>query len=164
MRAIVLGLTALALAACSQTVVSGGVARTPLPSTAQSEWPFPQAPRGSAIAPPGAGAAAQSAPPEGAGAGGIDFGRWRSADADAYSAQFQTQMRARYANQEVSYIRSNLQANGFACEEGGTLTLQCRIEISERQCSYDWYVVLDREHAPPAAGFDAVCPQTRTSR
>jgi hypothetical protein len=64
-------------------------------------------------------------------------------------------MRARYANQEVSYVRADLEANGFACEDAARL--DCRIEIMERQCAFDWYVVIERNRAEPIAGYDVMC-------
>jgi hypothetical protein len=64
-------------------------------------------------------------------------------------------VRARYANQEVSYIRTDLERNGFACEQSGRL--ECRIEIMERQCAVDWYVVIERAGAQPIAGHDVMC-------
>lgn len=141
---ILIAAAAAALAACA----SGA----PEPET-DAVSPFPVE-RG-AVPPPPAPGAAQAAPPEGTGAGGIDFGPWRNADPAAYGPAFQSQMRARYANQEVSYIRADLERNGFACEDGGRL--DCRIEIMERQCAFDWYVVLENGRAEPAAGFDLMC-------
>jgi hypothetical protein len=64
-------------------------------------------------------------------------------------------MNARYANQEVSYIRADLEANGFACQDGPRL--HCRIETMERQCAFDWYVVVERARDQPIAGFDIMC-------
>lgn len=110
--------------------------------------------RGTALPPPAAAEARQSAPPEGQGPGGIDFGQWRGADPAVYAPALQTQVRARYANQEISYIRADLERNGFACTESGRL--DCRIEIMERQCAHDWYVVVERGREP-VAGFDLMC-------
>jgi hypothetical protein len=116
--------------------------------------PFPVA-RGSALPPPAPSPGGHAAPPEGAAAAGVDFGQWRGADPATYGPAFQTQMRARYANQEVSYIRADLERNGFACEQSGRL--ECRIEIMERQCAIDWYVVVERNRAEPIAGHDVMC-------
>jgi hypothetical protein len=135
-----------ALAACA-----GGGA--PLGSE-EAANPFPVA-RGSALAPPEPGRAGQTAPPEGTGAGGLEFGQWRGADPATYAPAFQERVRARYANQEVSYIRADLERNGFACEQSGRL--ECRIEIMERQCAIDWYVVVERAGAQPIAGHDVMC-------
>ena len=63
-------------------------------------------------------------------------------------------MRARYAGQSAVQIRTDLEANGFACEDGGRL--DCRIEIMERECAHDWYVVVERGREP-VAGFDVMC-------
>lgn len=120
---------------------------------AQQAAPFPP-PKGTAMPPP-APSATQSAPPEGAGPHGIDFGQWRGADPASYEPAFRTQIRARYANQEVSYIRTDLEANGFVCEDA--TRLDCRIEIMEQQCAIDWYVVLERGQAIPIAGFERMC-------
>lgn len=115
--------------------------------------PFPVE-RGSAPPPPEP-QARQSAPPEGEGAGGFAFGQWRSADPAAYAQSLQTQVDARYANQEAATIRRDLEANGFSCEDGQRL--DCRIEIMEHSCAYDWYVVVERGRRAPIAGFDQVC-------
>jgi len=113
---------------------------------------FP-AQRGTALPPPEPSGA--TAPPEGTAAGGIDFGRWRQADPAVYGPAFQSQVRARYDDQELSYIRADLERNGFRCEDDRRL--DCRIEIMERQCAFDWYVVLERGASAPAAGFDLMC-------
>jgi hypothetical protein len=111
--------------------------------------------RGTALPPPsGAAIAGRSAPPEGQGAGGLDFGHWRSADPAPYATTFQEQIRARYSGRQTGDIRTELEANGFACEDGRGL--DCRIEIMERQCAHDWYVVVEPGRAP-IAGFDKVC-------
>jgi hypothetical protein len=118
------------------------------------ENPFPVE-RGSAIPPPALGAPSRAAPPEGAGAAGLDFGQWRGADPAVYAPAFQDRVRARYANQEIAYIRADLERNGFACQQSGRL--ECRIEIMERQCAIDWYVVVERAGAQPIAGHDVMC-------
>lgn len=114
--------------------------------------PFPVE-RGSAPPPPAS--AGQAAPPEGRAAAGLDFGQWRQADPAVYAPAFQSQLRSRYANHDASQIRADLEANGFACEDGSRL--DCRIEIMERQCAFDWYVVLERGRPEPIAGFDQMC-------
>jgi hypothetical protein len=115
--------------------------------------PFPVE-RGSAPPPP-APTARSAAPPQGVAAAGLDFGQWRSADPAAYAPAFQTQMRQRYAGRPVAAIAADLQANGFTCENQERL--DCRIEIMERQCAFDWYVVVERGRPEPAAGFDVMC-------
>lgn len=115
--------------------------------------PFPVA-RGSALPPP-AQAVGQIAPPEGLAPGGIDFGQWRSADPAVYAPAFQSQMRSRFAARDALAIRVDLEANGFVCENGARL--DCRIEIMERQCAIDWYVVVERGRAEPVAGFEIMC-------
>ncbi|MGE0596445.1 MAG: hypothetical protein AB7P07_08765 [Hyphomonadaceae bacterium] len=144
MRFLILAACAV-LAACA---ASGGGAGAP------GDNPFPIA-RGSAIPPPEMAASAQSAPPEGRGPSGVDFGQWRSVDPAAYGPQFQAQMRTRYAGQSLDQIRADLAANGFSCGEGARL--DCRIEIMERSCARDWYVVVERSGAEPVAGFDVMC-------
>ena len=116
--------------------------------------PFPVQ-RGTAPKPPAESAGAQTPPPEGAASGGIDFGQWRSADAGAYAAAFQGQIQQRYAGKNAAQIRTDLEANGFACEDGPRL--ECRIEIMERQCGIDWYVVLENGESQPVAGHDVMC-------
>lgn len=146
MRISALVAAAFALAAC----VSG-------PSTdARDEElpsPFPVA-RGSLSAPPPE-TPGQTAPPEGVAAGGVDFGAWRSADPADYAPAFAAQMRLRFAGRPAAVIKAELEGNGFVCGEGARL--DCRIEIMERQCAHDWYVVLERGAAEPAAGFDVMC-------
>lgn len=130
-----------ALAACAVSV------DTPAPSNPLA------AARGTALPPP-SGAAGQTAPPEGVGPAGFEFGAWRGADPASYSPALQTRVRARYQNWEQARIKADLEANGFACEDGGRL--DCRIEIMERQCAHDWYVVVEAGREP-VAGFDVMC-------
>ncbi|MEQ1817018.1 MAG: hypothetical protein ABL871_00295 [Terricaulis sp.] len=144
MRVMVLALVAL-LGACA---TGGGAADEP----ASSPSPFPVQ-RGQALPPPDAISVA--APPEGVGHGGIDFGQWRSADPAVYAPAFQTQIRQRFANQTNAELRASLEANGFSCED--ERRLDCRIEIMERQCAFDWYVVLERGTREPVAGFEQMC-------
>jgi hypothetical protein len=138
----------LALVALLGACATGGAADEP----ASSPSPFPVQ-RGQALPPPDA--AAVSAPPEGAGRGGIDFGQWRSADPAVYAPAFQIQIRQRFANQTNGELRASLEANGFSCED--ERRLDCRIEIMERQCAFDWYVVLERGTREPVAGFEQMC-------
>lgn len=146
MRGIALLLAAAALGACSTSIGEG---------ERLGPSPFPVE-RGSAPPPPdGEASRAHAVPPEGAGPGGLDFGQWRSADPAAYAPSFQQQVRNRFAGQDAAAIKASLEANGFACEESGRL--DCRIEIMERECAYDWYVVLERGRAEPVAGFDQMC-------
>lgn len=135
-----------ALAACSS---AGGDARSEPGAS-----PFPVA-RGSALPPPTAIAREQAAPPEGVVAGGVDFGAWRTADPATYGPAFQALIRARYRDVSVAETRADLERNGFACEESSRL--DCRIEIMERQCAIDWYVVIERNRTEPVAGFDRMC-------
>ncbi len=143
--ALVLAAALGACAAASEVTVSGGASPNPFPVE-----------RGSALPPPAASAAGQTAPPEGAGPGGVDFGRWRQADPAQYAPAFQAQLRQRYAGQSEAQIRADLAANGDACRENGGRS-ECRIEIMERQCAFDWYAVLERGRAEPVAGFDIMC-------
>lgn len=144
MRVMVIALVAL-LGACA----SGGGGDEAIDS---GPSPFPVQ-RGQALPPPTA--EGSSAPPEGAAAGGIDFGQWRQADPAAYAPAFQSQIRQRFAGQSVVELKASLEANGFACEN--ERRLDCRIEIMERQCAFDWYVVLERGEREPVAGFDQMC-------
>lgn len=135
----------LALAACA----TGGAE----PEPASGPSPFPVA-RGTAPPPPSAGPG-QSAPAEGRAAGGVDFGAWRSADPAVYAPAFQRQMRTRLEGRGEAQIRTDLESNGFRCEDGQRL--DCRIEVMERQCAFDWYVVAERGAREPIAGFDVMC-------
>lgn len=120
--------------------------------------PFPVQ-RGTAPPPPQPGASSHTAPPEGVAAGGIDFGQWRGADVTTYAASFKTQLAAREGGKDASAIQADLQANGFACEQGARL--DCRIEISEGQCVQDWYVVVDETGVHP--GYEKACLAARPS-
>lgn len=144
MRIFIIALVA-ALAGCAVGASERDLEREAGPS------PFPVT-RGEALPPPPAAAAGQTAPPEGRAPGGIDFGQWRSADPANYTPAFQTQMRARQAGLGETQIRADLAANGFSCEAG---KLDCRIEIMERQCAFDWYVVAAEPDL--VAGFDIMC-------
>jgi hypothetical protein len=143
MRFLALAMIA-GLAACA---VGGG---PPPPAATSSVFP---AERGTAPPPPSA--ASQHAPPEGAHAGGIDFGQWRQADPETYTPRFETQIRQRFAGKTNAEIRADLERNGFACEDAARL--DCRIEIMERQCAVDWYIVIEQAGAAPVAGFDRMC-------
>jgi hypothetical protein len=146
MRTLGVIVVAVALAACASSG-GGGSDSAPL-----GRLPFPVE-RGSALPPPAPSTG--SAPPEGVATAGVDFAQWRSADPVSYAPAFQSRIRQRYAGQSAAQIKSDLQANGFACEEGQRL--DCRIEIMERQCAYDWYVVVEPGRAEPVAGFDQMC-------
>jgi hypothetical protein len=64
-------------------------------------------------------------------------------------------MRQRFAGKTNVEIRADLERNGFACEDAARL--DCRIEIMERQCAIDWYVVVEPNRAEPVTGFDIMC-------
>ncbi|HYD86984.1 MAG TPA: hypothetical protein VEA80_05895 [Vitreimonas sp.] len=146
MRTALFVIAAAALAACA----AGGSE----PDVASGPSPFPVE-RGTAPPPP-MSSASQTPPPEGRLQAGVDFGQWRSADPAAYAPAFQAQMRERFsAGQDAAQIRADLEANGFACHDAQRL--DCRIEIMERDCAYDWYVVLDRGREALVAGFDKMC-------
>ncbi|MES1157394.1 MAG: hypothetical protein ABUL73_06395 [Alphaproteobacteria bacterium] len=119
--------------------------------------PFPVR-RGTAPPPP-ADARTQAPPPEGAAAGGLDFGQWRETSPRAYETAFVSQMRTRLAGKDAAAIQADLEHNGFACENAARL--ECRIEISDRQCAYEWYVVLEHNTAEPVAGYETACTASR---
>ncbi|MEZ5994958.1 MAG: hypothetical protein R3C25_04330 [Hyphomonadaceae bacterium] len=132
--------------------LSGCAAGAGAPGAAAERSPFPVH-RGDAMAPPSA--SAHATPPEGVAAGGLDFGAWRQADPVQYAPQFESQVRARFAGRTASELRAGLEANGFLCED--ERRLDCRIEIMESGCAYDWYVVLERGAREPVAGFEHLC-------
>ena len=141
------------IAACC----AGFAAAQPVENIPNDPSPFPVQ-RGTAPAPP-ADAHAQTAPPEGVGAGGVDFGQWRSANPRAYEASFGSQLRARLAGKDAAAIQADLEQNGFACENAARL--DCRIEITDHQCAYEWYVVVEHNVAEPVAGYDVACAAAR---
>jgi hypothetical protein len=119
--------------------------------------PFPVA-RGSALPPP-APSSTQAAPPEGRGAGGFDFGAWRSEDATVYASAFQRSMETRLHGRDAAETKADLEANGFVCADGANV--DCRIEIVDNACSFDWYVVVERGTTAPITGFDRLCRRVR---
>lgn len=118
--------------------------------------PFPVA-RGSALPPPAEARGGAEPPPEGVGVGGIDFGRWRQAEAVAYGRQFQVQLRERFAARDEAQTRADLEANGFSCDLQEGRRLHCRLETAEGPCAFDWYAVVEQPGAPVIAGFDRIC-------
>jgi hypothetical protein len=143
----------LAAAAALAAIVFGA------PAMAQDLGPNPfPVERGSALPPPEPGST-QAAPPEGRAAGGLDFGAWRSEENVQSNRAFQAAIAARAAGKSPSELRADLEANGFACtSEGG---LDCRIEIVENGCAFDWYVVMEPNRPAPVAGFDRLCLRRR---
>jgi hypothetical protein len=148
MRAVLLGLAALA-ASCG---VAFATAIDNPPPPARSPFPVQ---RGTAPPPPTASLGQQTAPPEGQTTGGLDFGLWRGAEEAPYSANFARQILAREQGRDAPQVRADLEANGFACEDA--TRLDCRIEISEQPCSYEWYVVVEAGRAGPIAAFEKSC-------
>lgn len=130
------------------------------PALAQHSAPSPfPVQRGTAPPPPQPRAPTQAAPPQGVAAGGVDFGQWRSAEATAYDAAFRTQIAARLGGKDAPAVQADLQANGFACEQG--TRLDCRIEITEGGCLLDWYVVVDEAGVHP--GYEKTCTGAQPS-
>jgi hypothetical protein len=152
MRALILGFLASAFA-CG---VAFATALDNAPPTTPSPFPVQ---RGTAPPPPAASAGRQAAPPEGQSAGGIDFGLWRGAETGSYSTNFANLIAAREQGHDAPQVRADLEANGFACEDA--MRLDCRIEISEQQCAYEWYVVVEAGRASPVAAFEKSCGARR---
>lgn len=149
---------ALFLAACSGGPTTASRTLDLPTAGGGADSPF-AANRGTAPAPPAMSAASggQSAPVEGVGPGGIDFGQWRSADPAVYGPAFEAQMAARFGDgASRAAARADLERNGFSCVER-TGALECRIEIMEQQCAKDWYVAIEDGRARPRAGFDVMC-------
>jgi len=119
--------------------------------------PFPVA-RGTGLPPPDL-VSTRPAPPEGRAAGGFDFGAWRSEDPTVYANAFQRNIAARLGGRSAADAKADLEANGFACAAGANV--DCRIEIVDNACSFDWYVVVERGTAAPIAGFDRLCRNVR---
>ncbi|MBS0386326.1 MAG: hypothetical protein JSS00_13375 [Proteobacteria bacterium] len=120
--------------------------------------PFPVQ-RGTAPPPPALGPSTQTPPPEGQAPGGIDFGLWRGAESAPYSLNFSNLIAAREQGRDAPQVRADLEANGFACEDA--MRLDCRIEIREQACSYEWYVVVEAGRAAPVAAFEKSCGARR---
>jgi len=148
MRVFLLGLLASALTCGVAFATALDNVPPPTPS------PFPVQ-RGTAPPPPAASAGRQAAPPEGQASGGIDFGLWRGAETGSYSANFSNLIAAREQGRDAPQVRADLEANGFDCEDARRL--DCRIEISEQQCAYEWYVVVEAGRASPVAAFEKSC-------
>lgn len=129
------------------------------PAMAQDLGPTPfPVERGSGLPPPDP-SSAQTAPPEGRAAGGFDFGAWRTEDATVSDRAFQAAIAARAQGKSASQLRGDLEANGFTCRDEGRL--DCRIEIVETGCAFDWYVVMEPNRPTPVAGFDRLCLRRR---
>ncbi len=148
MRAFITVMIALGVAGLA-------VAQDLPPTSAAGPSPFPVEP-GTAPPPPAEFASVGRTPPEGTGPAGLDFGQWRGAG-QAYASDFQAQIARRFDGRGSADIRADLEANGFACAEGERL--ECRIELVEGDCAFDWYVVLERRQPAPVAGFYNVCGQ-----
>ena len=148
MRAFPLGLLALALS-CG---VAFATAIDNPPAPARSPFPVQ---RGTAPPPPAPGASTQTPPPEGQTPAGFDFGLWRGAEEASYSANFARQIVAREQGRDAPQVKADLEANGFACEDA--TRLDCRIEIREHPCAYEWYVIVEAGRAAPVAAFEKSC-------
>lgn len=150
MRQIVLGLAAALI------VAGAAFAQSP------ADNPLLKA-RGTAIAPSGQTAIAPAAaPPEGVGAGGLDFGAWKGADAAAYGPSFERRVRAHVQGKPVSGVRAALQSDGFQCVEpkdrgGAGPALDCRIAVRDGACGVEWWAVVEDPLQPPKAGYDRMC-------
>jgi len=126
------------------------------------ESPF-QKNRGTAPAPAvAASEPSVAAPPEGAGPGGLDFGSWRGANAEAYGPSFERRVVAHVAGKPLSGVRAALQSDGFSCVEarergGAGPALECRIAARDGACGVEWWTVLEEPMAAPKAGWDRMC-------
>jgi hypothetical protein len=149
---LILGVAASALA-CG---VAFATALDNVPPPAPSPFPVQ---RGAAPPPPAASAGIQAAPPEGQASGGLDFGLWRGAESGSYSSHFSNLIAEREQGRNAPQVRADLEANGFACEDA--MRLDCRIEIREQPCAYEWYVVVEAGRAAPVAAFEKSCGASR---
>jgi len=152
MRALILGVVTSAFTCGVAFATALDNVPPPTPS------PFPVQ-RGTAPRPPAASLGNQTAPPEGPAAGGLDFGLWRGAEAGSYSSHFSNLIVTREQGRNAPQVRADLEANGFACEDA--TRLDCRIEIREQQCAYEWYVVVEAGRAAPVAAFEKSCGASR---
>lgn len=149
MRQIVLGLSVAVLFAGAAFAQTG-------------ENPF-QKSKGTAPAPVmQAAPSATPAPPEGVGAGGLDFGAWKNASAAAYGPSFERRVRAHVEGKPVSGVRAALQADGFTCVDpsqrgGAGPALECRIVVRDNGCGVEWWAVVEDPAQPPKAGWDKMC-------
>jgi hypothetical protein len=150
LRKTIVGLTAVVALTGAAFAQTGG------------ESPF-QKSRGTAPAPASVSATPSvAAPPEGAGPGGLDFGSWRGANAQAYGPSFERRVQGHVAGKPLSAVRATLQADGFSCTEAGDRggagpALECRIAARDGACSVEWWTVLEEPMTPPKAGWDRMC-------
>jgi len=119
--------------------------------------------RGTAPAPAvAASEPVSAAPPQGAGPGGLDFGSWRGANAQAYGPSFERRVQAHVVGKPLSGVRAALQSDGFACVEarergGAGPALDCRIAARDGACGVEWWTVIEDPLSPPKAGWDRMC-------
>lgn len=118
------------------------------------------------LAAPTVASGGATAPPEGVGPGGLDFGRWREANVGGYAESLEAKLRARLAGKPLSAARADLEANGFACLEprerpGATRVpaLECRLAVTENSCAREWWTVIESPGEAPKAGYDVMCGQ-----
>jgi hypothetical protein len=116
------------------------------------------------IGAPSAAVAATTAPPEGVGPGGLDFGLWRSANVTGYAESLEAKLRARLGGKSLAQSRADLEANGFACLEARDRpgaarvpALECRLAVSENRCEREWWAVIEDPATPVKAGYDVMC-------
>ena len=128
-----------------------------LAATAHAEEAgFFQKDHGNIAAAPQTISSAKSAPPEGVGAGGLDFGAWREND-PSYEGRFQSRVRQHLTGKKLTAARADLESNGFTCAEGGRAALECRLPTLDKGCEVEWWVVLELADAQPLAGRDRMC-------
>jgi hypothetical protein len=105
-----------------------------------------------------------TAPPEGKAQGGLDFGRWRSANPETNLSAFTAEI-ARIAPPGTSRIsvEARMLANGFDCRDGNrpdgrpVPLLECHRGALEAGCATDWTVEVWSAEPTPKARFSRVC-------
>lgn len=113
---------------------------------------------------PPAPAALMTAPPEGAGPTGLNYGAWRSASTESQAAQFADEIARLYpAPVDAAALRAGMEAEGFQCRDGNrpearpVPALECRREALDKSCAIDWTVELWPQAVEPRASVAAMC-------
>ncbi|MBU6372351.1 MAG: hypothetical protein KJS97_06435 [Alphaproteobacteria bacterium] len=139
--------------------IAAAAVLSPPPAAAAQELKTPGGKAKTALAPP-APARDPEAPPEGKGAGGLDFGPWRSRAPQITAGAFTAEVGRLAA---AGDLRGALGANGFSCFDPARpgIAVVCVRSALEGACGYDWTVEIPVGAATPRARYEAHCLQPR---